>query len=882
MSSTNLQSNNAIINDLSANKGWFRDLSSSNLQVSGTIIANNIDASLNIIDTNINNNYYLTFTEGSGYQKVRIDTNRLIYNPGLDRLGINKDPSFNLDVSGTTKISNQLLVGNLTTSTFMLDVSGSVNIGNSLFQVNTTNNSIVLGSNTVKYGTFAGSTYQGTSGIAIGYQAAQGFSGVASGQGDYAIAIGYQAGQGIAGSLPSGQGINAIALGTEAGNRFQGPNTVAIGTSAGLANQGQYAVAIGYLAGYSGQASNSIVLNSTGVPLVGDTSGTYIAPIRNISNNKALYYNALTKEVTYGDISNGGLNQWTTSGNNIYNNNTGNVGIGIISPIYKLDVSGETRISTTNVRIGINAGSTNQDIWSVAIGNNAGSNNQGSNSISIGTGAGISNEGFNSIAIGLYAGAYDQSKNSIAIGSYAGYTGQMDGCHAIGYFAGYTNQKIAAVALGNFAGGNNQGTCTIAIGAYAGQDTQGSGAIAIGFGAGYLTQGTSSISIGNYAGNYTQGSTAIAIGFNAGVQTQGNSAIAIGTSAGRNTQGQNAIAIGINAGFATQGQNAISIGLNAGQNTQGSGAISIGWVAGQFSQGNNAIAIGVSAGRSNQDISAIAIGFQSGLSGERMGSIAIGHQAGCISLGTNAIAIGSLAGRTNQAANSILINATGNDLSNVAVSGLFIDPIRETSTTKILNYNITTKEVTYGNLTVFDISNSSGLSGEILVSIGNNSGYKWVTPVYGSFSSDVSQNIDISGGLGFPTAITYNRAEISNLCDFSGSRIYVRKSGVFKFSYSIQMVQTANQSHKVYIYIKQNGVVLDRTASTIMLLKDSEIFPFCEYVLPMNKNDYIEVVFYSLGKTVSAVYLVDSSNVPPYFPSAPSIISNIYSLVTYP
>ena len=330
MSSTNLQSNNAIINDLSANKGWFRDLSSSNLQVSGTIIANNIDASLNIIDTNINNNYYLTFTEGSGYQKVRIDTNRLIYNPGLDRLGINKDPSFNLDVSGTTKISNQLLVGNLTTSTFMLDVSGSVNIGNSLFQVNTTNNSIVLGSNTVKYGTFAGSTYQGTSGIAIGYQAAQGFSGVASGQGDYAIAIGYQAGQGIAGSLPSGQGINAIALGTEAGNRFQGPNTVAIGTSAGLANQGQYAVAIGYLAGYSGQASNSIVLNSTGVPLVGDTSGTYIAPIRNISNNKALYYNALTKEVTYGDISNGGgsgTNYWTLNGSTIVNNNNGNVKI---------------------------------------------------------------------------------------------------------------------------------------------------------------------------------------------------------------------------------------------------------------------------------------------------------------------------------------------------------------------------------------------------------------------------------------------------------------------------------------------------------------------------------------------------------------------------
>jgi hypothetical protein len=389
------------------------------------------------------------------------------------------------------------------------------------------------------------------------------------------------------------------------------------------------------------------------------------------------------------------------------------------------------------------------------------------------------------------------------------------------------------------------------------------------------------------------------------------------------------------------GSDKVNYGNSSGSINQGSYAIAIGYQAGQgFSgsasgQGNNAIAIGYQAGQgvagssqpSGQGINAIAMGYQSGNGFQGINSIAIGNSAGFISQGQYAVAIGYQAGYAGQSSNSIVLNATGIPLP-ANTNSTYVAPIRNSSgITQSLYYNTSTKEITYGDISnggsnqwttsglniyntnyltgnvaigktsssysldvsgsfkssrIIDVSNSSGLSGETMISLGNGNGYKWVTPVYGSFSSDISQNIDISGGLGYPTAITYNRAEISNLCDFSGSRIYVRRSGIFKFSYSIQMVQTDNQSHKAYIYIKQNGVILDRTSSTIMLLKDSEIFPMCEYILPLNKGDYIEVIFYSLGTTVKAVYLLDSTNVPPYFPSAPSIISNIYSLVTYP
>ena len=66
--------------------------------------------------------------------------------------------------------------------------------------------------------------------------------------------------------------------------------------------------------------------------------------------NGNLYYNTSDHKF-YGYQNNewkelgGGAGFWLASGNNIYNTNTGNVGIGTTAPSYKLDVSGGARIS---------------------------------------------------------------------------------------------------------------------------------------------------------------------------------------------------------------------------------------------------------------------------------------------------------------------------------------------------------------------------------------------------------------------------------------------------------------------------------------------------------------------------------------------------------
>jgi hypothetical protein len=193
--------------------------------------------------------------------------------------------------------------------------------------------------------------------------------------------------------------------------------------------------------------------------------------------------------------SSGGTNFWTSSGNDIYNNNSGNVGINIQAPEAPFDVSGQTILRTPLVKIGINAGSVSQQEGSIAIGSSAGQTAQGFTSIAIGRFAGASTQGDYSTAIGFNSGRFSQGGNAISIGYEAGYCNQFNNTIAVGYRAGESNQRENSIAIGRNAGEFTQGTSAIAIGLSAGQNSQGTSAIAIGSYAGYNTQQAFSIVI---------------------------------------------------------------------------------------------------------------------------------------------------------------------------------------------------------------------------------------------------------------------------------------------------------------------------------------------------------------------------------------------------
>jgi hypothetical protein len=134
----------------------------------------------------------------------------------------------------------------------------------------------------------------------------------------------------------------------------------------------------------------------------------------------------------------------------------------------------------------------------------------------------------------------------------------------------------------------------------------------------------------------------------------------------------------------------VAIGTGAGATSQGLGSVAVGLNAGNDTQGYYSVAVGIAAGRNSQADS----------------TVAIGGEAGGDSQGVNSVAIGYRAGRSSQASSSIILNATGANLNATTANTLTVAPIRNTTGTDgILQYNNTTKEVSYsstlgGNLTV--------------------------------------------------------------------------------------------------------------------------------------------------------------------------------------
>jgi hypothetical protein len=142
------------------------------------------------------------------------------------------------------------------------------------------------GGSRVHIGSNSGRVSQGLTCVAIGE-----FAGEINQQ-NHAISVGNFAGNGS-------QKPYSIAVGYDAGRNNQGQSCVAIGANCGRDNQGDGSVAIGLNAGVNNQNTNSIILNASGSVLDANSTGCFVAPVRNVATSSMLNYNTATNEISY-------------------------------------------------------------------------------------------------------------------------------------------------------------------------------------------------------------------------------------------------------------------------------------------------------------------------------------------------------------------------------------------------------------------------------------------------------------------------------------------------------------------------------------------------------------------------------------------------------
>ena len=349
---------------------------------------------------------------------------------------------------------------------------------------------------------------------AMGHSTASGYTSTAMGEsiasGDKSTAIGYNV------STNNMMGATIIGDGSLS---FTDPATLN-----DAANQMKMRFAGGYKLYTNSAATQGIKIESNGVAkYMNNVAGSY--------DNRSLVDKRYVDSLT-GTI---GSSQWTTSGSNIYNNNTGNVGIGTSSPIARLQVTDSNVVFSANGDVPTTAGNPAisgsgrrmmwypdkaafrsgyifSDKWdrdsigkySVAMGINTMA--KGISSMAVGDG---------SIATGYGSTAFGSSTASGDYSTSLGASTRANGVYSIAAGNGSIATGLASVAFGSSIAGGNHST---ALGA---SEASGNYATALGLSS---AEGHYSSAMGYF--NFARGDNSLAAGYR--TSAVGSSSFAMG------------------------------------------------------------------------------------------------------------------------------------------------------------------------------------------------------------------------------------------------------------------------------------------------------------------------------------------------------------------
>jgi len=386
------------------------------------------------------------------------------------------------------------------------------------------------------------------------------------------------------------------------------------------------------------------------------------------------------------------------------------------------------------------------------------------------------------------------------------------------------NLANSAIAFGQGAGLNSQSATAIAIGTDAGYYTQGAGAVAIGESAGESYQGANAVAIGKKAGYYYQAANSIILNATGATldQTTANTftvapirnisatsgVLQYNASTKEVSYSNNVTAETFNTDQITIVGNRITTTVtnaNLELECNGTGgvvvnritltngavikdtdylAVAFGSGAGTISQGFFAVAVGSGAGYNGQSNAAVAIGSDAGGISQGLNAVAVGAGAGYTGQGINAVAIGIQAGYTNQGANSIILNATGATLNQTTANTFTVAPIRNISATSgVLQYNDSTKEVSYSNSVTAETFNTDQITvvGNRITTTVTNANLELECNGTGGVvintvaDATTSSTVKSVGYLGLPQSATATTATLA--IGDAGKHIYITTTG---------------------------------------------------------------------------------------------------------
>lgn len=143
---------------------------------------------------------------------------------------------------------------------------------------------------------------------------------------------------------------------------------------------------------------------------------------------------------------------------------------------------------------------------------------------------------------------------------------------------------------------------------------------------------------------------------------------------------------------------------------------------------------------------------------------------------------------------------------------------------------------------------------------------------YGTFSSNATQTVTAANTA---TIANFGVTEDSNRTALvDNTKITAYESGDYFFQFSAQFAKSGGSSAQADIWLRKNGVDLPRTTSRVTLQGNpNEVLITLNYILDLDANDYIQIVFSSADNTV---YLHNITGLTsPTRPDVPGIIATL-------